>query len=464
MGIFSFYGRGGGPYHAPTASMKILGWNCRGICNASTVRALKAQIKRAKPDFIFLSETKALFSRMDSVRRSVNFDHLLVVEAKGSAGGLCMMWKFGWSVSQAEYNKNLIALSILDVVGDWLLVGFYGPPYFSKKKKAWENLSALLESHQGPWACLGDFNFVLNEEESFGGKKGSSSSNNYLKDLMFDFGAVDLGYNGNKFTWAKGKWGNASIKRRLDRGIANISWRLAFPDASISHLGAIRSDHAPILLDTNPQSSFAHRPFRFEATWLRDNRCQSVIEQAWKQNVGGSDFIKLYKKQATTRDALRKWNKEVFGKCQDKINLLIQKIKEAQDLPPSSEAEALESALQSELSEWLLRSETLWRQKSRELWLKLGDQNTHFFHLSTIIRRKRNSIDAIRDENGSWITNSNAIRMLFLEHFKGLFKEESTNFPPHLEHLILPSITEDDNTELSQIPSPEEIKATLFSM
>ena len=325
--------------------MKILGWNCRGICNASTVQALKAQIKRAKPDFIFLSETKALFSRMDSVRRSVNFDHLLVVEAKGSAGGLRMMWKFGWSVSQAEYNKNLIALSILDVVGDWLLVGFYGPPYFSKKKKAWENLSALLESHQGPWACLSDFNFVLNEEESFGGKKGSSSSNNYLKDLMFDFGAVDLGYNGNKFTWAKGKCGNASIKRRLDRGIANISWRLAFPDASISHLGAIRSDHAPILLDTNPQSFFAHRPFRFEATWLRDNRCQPVIEQAWKQNVGGLDFIKLYKNQATTRDALRKWNKEVFGKCQDKINLLIQKIKEAQDLPPSFEAEALESTL-----------------------------------------------------------------------------------------------------------------------
>ena len=162
---------------------------------------------------------------------------------------------------------------------------------------------------------------------------------------MFDFGAVDLGYNGNKFTWAKGKWGNASIKRRLDRGIANISWRLAFPDASISHLGAIRSDHAPILLDTNPQSSFVHRPFRFEATWLRDNRCQPVIEQAWKQNVGGLDFIKLYKKQATTRDALRKWNKEVFGKCQDKINLLIQKIKEAQDLPPSFEAEALESTL-----------------------------------------------------------------------------------------------------------------------
>lgn len=98
--------------------MRLLGWNYRGIYNASTIRALRAQIKRAKPDFIFLSETKALFSRMDSIRRSINFDHLLVVEAKGKAGGLCMMWKSGWTVKQAEYNKNLIAMSISDSVYD----------------------------------------------------------------------------------------------------------------------------------------------------------------------------------------------------------------------------------------------------------------------------------------------------------------------------------------------------------
>nr|POE84009.1 hypothetical protein CFP56_54799 [Quercus suber] len=140
------------------------------------------------------------------------------------------------------------------------------PPYFSKKKKAWEGLTALLEAHQGPWMCMGDFNFILNKDEALGGKKGSSSGSNYLNELMFEFGAIDLGYTGSKYTWAKDKWGNASIKRRLDRGIANISWRLAFPRASISHLGAIRSDHTPILLDTNPQSSFAHRPFRFEVT------------------------------------------------------------------------------------------------------------------------------------------------------------------------------------------------------
>ncbi|XP_050249078.1 uncharacterized protein LOC126696366 [Quercus robur] len=111
--------------------------------------------------------------------------------------------------------------------------------------------------------CFGDFNFVLNEDEALSGKNGSSSTN-YLKDLMFEVHAIDLGYSGGKYTWVKGKWGNAAIKRRLDRGIANISRRLAYPRATITHLGAIGPDHTSIVLNMNPQSCFAHQPFRFE--------------------------------------------------------------------------------------------------------------------------------------------------------------------------------------------------------
>ena len=58
-----------------------------------------------------------------------------VVEAKGGAGGLCIMWKNGLPITVVEFGKNLIAIKVLDQCTDWLLVGFYGPPYFSKKKK-----------------------------------------------------------------------------------------------------------------------------------------------------------------------------------------------------------------------------------------------------------------------------------------------------------------------------------------
>ena len=95
-----YFGQGGGSYHAPTVSMKLLGQNCRGICNASIVRAFKAQIKGVRPNLIFFSETKALVSRMDFVRSSISFDNMLVVEESGKAGGLCVLWKEGISVKE----------------------------------------------------------------------------------------------------------------------------------------------------------------------------------------------------------------------------------------------------------------------------------------------------------------------------------------------------------------------------
>ena len=127
------------------------------------------------------------------------------MEAKGSVGGLCIFWKNGVTIKEMEFNKNLIAVKISNSILDWLLVGFYGPPYYTKKKKAWGNLLALLAAHQGPWVCVGDFNYILNDDEQIGGCKGSSSTTNYLKELMFNLNSVDLGYSGNKFTWAKGK-------------------------------------------------------------------------------------------------------------------------------------------------------------------------------------------------------------------------------------------------------------------
>ena len=86
-----------------------------------------------------------------------------------------------------------------------------------------------------------------------------------------------------------------------------------------------------------------------------------MVDNAWKAEVFGSAFTILYKKQAATMDALRKWNKEVFGKCQDKINQLMSKIVNIQSRECSEENGRIEAFPQVELFEWLVRSIILWR-------------------------------------------------------------------------------------------------------
>jgi hypothetical protein len=112
----------------------------------------------------------------------------------------------------------------------------------------------------------------------------------------------------------------------------------------------------------------------------------------------------------------------------------------------------------------LLQNKIIWRQKSRELWLKEGDKNSRFFHTSTIIRRRKNSVDLIRGDDGEWILDKKKISENFLSKFKTLFIEEEIDFPIDLENLIQPSLTFEENQNLCTIPTALEIKDTLFEI
>ena len=82
------------------------------------------------------------------------------------------------------------------------------------------------------------------------------------------------------------------------------------------------------------------------------------------------------------------------------------------------ELEARKEAMK-EYKKLVLLEEIMWRQKSREMWLKEGDINTSFFHKMVNAHRRRNHVDKIKI-NGVWFTKQNEIKEEIVNAFRYL--------------------------------------------
>ena len=89
-----------------------------------------------------------------------------------------MMWKNDFKVDVADFNKHVVAVKINDGACQRALIGFYGLPYSTKRRKAWKNLEAMLLVIEEPWVCLGDFNLVIDDQEKDRGKRARASAPN----------------------------------------------------------------------------------------------------------------------------------------------------------------------------------------------------------------------------------------------------------------------------------------------
>ncbi|KAK9288102.1 hypothetical protein L1049_016549 [Liquidambar formosana] len=446
--------------------MIVLSWNCRGLARPSAVRNLWALVRDLHPDIVFLAETKVKDAKVTRTLSDLGFPNLVSVPPINLAGGLCLGWRNGIEIEVITFNNFLINVLVYSAPpsSPWMFTVVYGPPSWQGKSSFLTQLDTIAKSFSGPWLCMGDFNLITSQADKRGGRPFASSSAGGLKEIIDPNALVDIGFSGNPFTWSNKRGGHANIRERLDRGIANLSWRALFPHASLSYLPAISSDHCPILLNCSGISNSVIRPFKFQAMWTRDVSSSLVVEHAWRSNCRGSSAFRLCQKIKSSRLALSEWKKNHFGVVHSKILALQKAISAIQICESSSANLEVETNLQLELDECWKREEILWKQKSRVQWLKEGDKNTKFFHLSTVICGKRNSIDFLKNEAGQWISDRASIGTCFTNQLKDLFSSSHPDFPDSLDSLLPRLITEDDNMALCSIPDETKIRDVLFRM
>ncbi|GKA76429.1 hypothetical protein Tco_0782890 [Tanacetum coccineum] len=97
--------------------------------------------------------------------------------------------------------------------------------------------------------------------------------------------------------------------------------------------------------------------------------------------------------------------------------------------------------------------------------LRDGDRNTTYFHTSTIIRRKFNRIEALKNDADEWILDQDELKNMMVSFFRNLYS--ITEEPPYNMELPIkyfPPITTSDFEKLTRPFTVNDINEVIFSM
>jgi hypothetical protein len=268
-----------------------------------------------------LSETKLDERGMMVFKKKLSLAHSEVVDCEGKGGGLAVLWRSGVNMVLKSKSKNHIDMEVQETGGDkWRCTGVYGEP--EMKNKTWELMEELKEQDGDHllWLCAGDFNEILYHYEKEGGIPRTQACLDRFKEVLETCELDDLGFSGDVFTWRnKHNKGSTYIRERLDRAVANMSWRMKFPLVNVKNGDTYHSDHRPVVVDTE----MIHKcrggggGFKFEASWVKEAGCREVIEGAWGQrgDAGGD----LGERLRGVASSLKDWSENVLGDLEKRL-------------------------------------------------------------------------------------------------------------------------------------------------
>ncbi|XP_056852238.1 uncharacterized protein LOC130508709 [Raphanus sativus] len=108
--------------------------------------------------------------------------------------------------------------------------------------------------------------------------------------------------------------------------------------------------------------------------------------------------------------------------------------------------------------------EEFWRQRSRQLWLTLGDANTGYFHAITKGRKTRNRLSVMENEAGTPSFEEDQISAVICDFYEKLFDSPGYVVSSAVNEALKPCISTEQNELLIKEPTPEEIKRATFAI
>ncbi|XP_028073720.1 uncharacterized protein LOC114276135 [Camellia sinensis] len=196
--------------------------------------------------------------------------------------------------------------------------------------------------------------------------------------------------------------------------------------------------------------------------WLRPEGFVELIQGWWgSYRVVGLPSSRLAQKLKFLKLDLKKWNWEVFGPLEDQKAKVVYALKVLDERKGAGVLSAADMSIWEEVRKefgHLARMEISFRQQSRCLWLKDGDQNTKFFHRMANAHRRVNQIGRIR-VNGVEFSTFEGVKDSIVGYYKHLFRNVGEGWRLGLDGVIFNVISEADCMSLETPFSEEEVFA-----
>eukprot|EP00253_Pinus_taeda_P013888 PITA_13888 len=427
---------------------------------------------------LFLQETKCNKDLIEKLRIKLgrNFE-VLEIESKGREGGLATSWDTKrYQLVVAEASKNYLAMEML-LTGNsssFLCINIYSPQRLDDKLVFLDSLNKLMERHpKANFILGGDFNMITSLMEKKGGLQKLNRDGEQFKDFIDNASLVDVYPKQGNFTWNNRRGGENLISSRLDHFLVSENLLLDGKNVESSILPSGGSNHWPISLIVEVPGTPRNKPFRFEKFWIEHPNFLTMVEKWWVEPLAeeGSKMFNLQKRLKNIKLKLKDWNKTVFGNIFQEKATIEQKLEQIHKDGIAGRRDEDSCEQEKELTQqWHTRckqEETLWKQKSRVLWLKEGEQNTKFFHRSAIDYRNANKILELKNSEGEILINHKDISDLLSNHFSNIAREPNVNREAAIQEItnaIPNSITGEQNWSLRKRITMEEVEEAVRSM
>lgn len=211
------------------------------------------------PTIIFLVETKNKISKLDGIRRRLNFPNKCYVDSVETFGGLALWWIAEVNL-QVKYRFVNIFRCIISnrAMSDifWCIIsnGAMSEDWLATL------CTPLPDGKKGIffgiifWKLLlriGTLDFVLEILMRLGCHGKSKEEWPIItpfQHLLSDCEFIDLEFKGAPYTWTNNQSGSFHIRERLDKAVATVGYCLLFPYAQFHHEALVAWNHYPLVL------------------------------------------------------------------------------------------------------------------------------------------------------------------------------------------------------------------------